>query len=353
MPSQELRAENWKFQPELFEKFQAGVLGLLESDNWRNYLNYQKRFRRYSPGNVILIMKESEGTATQVASLNTWNRQGRSVKAGEHGLKIWVPVPAKKTVELDDTGEEREVKGRTYFKLGTVFDVSQTQSKTGQEPPEVVRLIDEKPREEVMLALAEIIHDRGLQLEHAPRALLNGANGVFKPTEKMIVLADGLSDGQTTKTMAHELAHSILHGHDYNYAANRPDAELEAESVAYLVCGSQGLKTDDYSFGYVLGWASEMGERPKIEVAERLLKATKSIKVASEAIVSELEAKLDPEAAKSVVQKAPQRTIERSVGLEPAKIAPGRAKSRQHSTNPPGIPAGAIDITSPAFLAQR
>jgi hypothetical protein len=347
-----LQAENWKYQPELFEKFQAGVLGLLESEKWAEWLQYQRRFHRYSPGNVMLIMNQNP-EATQVASLQTWNRQGRSITSGSHGMKIWTPVPAKKTVELDDEGEEREVKGRTYFRLGTVFDVSQTQSKTGQEPPEVVRLIDEKPRPEVMIALTDIIHDRGLQLQVAPRELLGGANGVYRPAEKMIVLAAGLSDGQTTKTMAHELAHSILHGEGYDYRANRPDAELEAESVAYLVCGSQGLDSKDYSFGYVAGWASEMGEKPKIEVAERLLKATKAIKGASETIVGELEAKLAPEAAKNVAQKPLGREVSQTVALEPVKIAPGRAKSRQHSTNPPGIPAGAIDITSPAFLAHR
>lgn len=38
-------------------------------------------------------------------------------------------------------------------------------------------------------------------------------------------------------------------------ATDRALAELEAESVAYIVCGSLGLDTSDYSFGYVAGWA--------------------------------------------------------------------------------------------------
>ena len=36
----------------------------------------------------------------------------------------------------------------------------------------------------------------------------------------------------------------------------RSDREVEAESVAYLLCGSHGLASDDYSFGYVATWAS-------------------------------------------------------------------------------------------------
>ena len=48
-----------------------------------------------------------------------------------------------------------------------------------------------------------------------------------------------------------ELAHALLHeGTD-----DRPLAELEAESVAYVVCRGLGFDSGDYSFGYVACWA--------------------------------------------------------------------------------------------------
>lgn len=53
------------------------------------------------------------------------------------------------------------------------------------------------------------------------------------------------------KTLAHEIAHAMLH----EQATNRPVAELEAESVAYAVCHALGIDTGDYSFGYVATWA--------------------------------------------------------------------------------------------------
>ena len=55
-----------------------------------------------------------------------------------------------------------------------------------------------------------------------------------------------------------------------------------------------GLDSKDYSFGYVAGWASELGEKEREEVAERLLKATRSIRAASEDLVQTVEAKLEP-----------------------------------------------------------
>ena len=55
---------------------------------------------------------------------------------------------------------------------------------------------------------------------------------------------------QRVKTLAHELGHAILH-EQYD---NRPLAELEAESVAFIVCANHGINSDDYTFGYVANW---------------------------------------------------------------------------------------------------
>ena len=55
-------------------------------------------------------------------------------------------------------------------------------------------------------------------------------------------------------TLAHELAHALLHGPAVDYAGNRGLCELEAESAAFVVCASLGLDTSAYSFGYVAGW---------------------------------------------------------------------------------------------------
>src|SRR5439155_16495252 len=56
---------------------------------------------------------------------------------------------------------------------------------------------------------------------------------------------------QRVKTLAHEIAHAILH----EGFTDRALAELEAESTAYVVCSALEVAADDYSFGYVAGWA--------------------------------------------------------------------------------------------------
>jgi antirestriction protein ArdC len=43
----------------------------------------------------------------------------------------------------------------------------------------------------------------------------------------------------------------MLHGEPHE----RARAELEAESVAYVVCANVGINSDEYTFGYVATWA--------------------------------------------------------------------------------------------------
>jgi hypothetical protein len=82
---------------------------------------------------------------------------------------------------------------------------------------------------------------------------LGSTNGLYNRETRVIRINAHRTRAQQAKTLAHELAHSILH--EGGYAATpRELAELEAESVAFIVCGTEGLDSGDYSFGYVAGW---------------------------------------------------------------------------------------------------
>ena len=77
--------------------------------------------------------------------------------------------------------------------------------------------------------------------------------------------------------MAHELAHVLMHnGPLCDYLANRGRCEVEAESVAYLVCDAFGLASDGYSFAYVANWSR--GEMAVvIEAADKVRKCATTI----------------------------------------------------------------------------
>jgi hypothetical protein len=63
-----------------------------------------------------------------------------------------------------------------------------------------------------------------------------------------------MDDKQIVKTLAHEYSHSRLHKETDKPQFQR---EVEAESLAFVICDHFGIDTSDYSFTYVAAYASE------------------------------------------------------------------------------------------------
>lgn len=80
-------------------------------------------------------------------------------------------------------------------------------------------------------------------------------NGLCNHTQKTITLRAGLEPAQYTKMLVHELGHAHLHGPSFD--GSRDQAELEAESVAYIVCGVLGIDSGQYSWGYLASWGAD------------------------------------------------------------------------------------------------
>ena len=87
-------------------------------------------------------------------------------------------------------------------------------------------------------------------LDTAERGDCDGANGYTNHTTRTVRVRDDVDDNQAVKTLAHELGHVLLHDNTDRTSADRPRIEIEAESVAYLVCHQLGIVSDDYSFAY-------------------------------------------------------------------------------------------------------
>ena len=109
-----------------------------------------------------------------------------------------------------------------------------------------------------------------------PRPFASGANGTTNYTTRTVTVADHLSPAQACKTLTHELAHVLLHdGTEYALGC-RGRAEVEAESVAYIVCQAAGLTTAAYSFGYVARWSA--GDLKVVkDTAERVMACAREI----------------------------------------------------------------------------
>jgi antirestriction protein ArdC len=225
----------------LLETLAEGIEALTTSDRWQAHLEVQGRFHHYSFNNALLIGAQ-DPAATRVAGFATWKRLGRSVIKGERALWILAPMIGRRTREPD--GEER----RTIygFRPVAVFDVAQTE---GDPLPEVCRNLEGEDPAEWFSSLQVRAGQLGYAVE--PAELHGSTNGDCHYGLRRIRVESRNQPIQQVKTLAHELAHALLHEN----TDDRALAELEAESTAYLVCRGLGLDSGEYSFGYVAGWA--------------------------------------------------------------------------------------------------
>jgi antirestriction protein ArdC len=156
-------------------------------------------------------------------------------------------VTRKLTDETDvDSGDKPKGRAVVAFKPAAVFDIAQTD---GEKLPEIVTRLHGDDLSGTYGLLRGVAHDIGYTVEED--FLPGGRNGDCTFEERRIRVEVRNDEVQQVKTLAHELAHAILH----EGFKDRALAELEAESVAFAVCASLGIDSGEYSFGYVSTWA--------------------------------------------------------------------------------------------------
>lgn len=263
---------------EVLEKLEHGVQEFFTSDRYVQYLNVMSRFHDYSLNNQILIASQMP-EATRVAGFSSWIRNfERHVKKGEKAIMILAPSKRMIEVETDKADEfgnaiieKREI---LTFRPVPVFDVSQTD---GKELPELVSELSGKVDNfETLFTAIKAVAPYHIDI----RAVESEAKGWCDYTSEVIVIKEGMSEAQTLKTAIHETAHGRIHGGDRE--KSRQQKEVEAESIAYVVCSHFGLDTSDYSFGYVAAWAGSQD-------AELLKQSMQTIRDESKAVISAIE----------------------------------------------------------------
>ncbi len=252
---------------------------LVTSDDWLRMLATASRFHRYSPNNILLIGAQRPD-ATRVAGYRTWQKLGRQVRKGEKGIAVLAPCRYKQTD--DDTGDETwRLAG---FKAEHVFDISQTDGEPLDEPVRAELLDGEAPAG-MIDALADQVAAVGFTVTFGQPAVPT-ANGTTEYLTRRVTVRDDVSDAQQAKTLAHELAHVMLH--EGMGGACRGQVEVEAESVAYIVAGACGLDTDGYSLPYVASWSGGDSEAVA-KTADRVVRCASEILGALDAAEAELE----------------------------------------------------------------
>lgn len=205
------------------------------SQEFLAYLAQMSKFHSYSIGNIFLITSQFP-TATRVAGARTWNKLGRYVKRGEHGIAILAPMQVPDPQDATKT--------RVFFKTVHVFDIAQTDGEPLCE-------LDATPTERsawVHARLVEWLGTQGYSMQYADD--LNGAAGKIQYNQKVVSLLP--SSG--TSVLIHECSHLILHANDKQAPSSVNEREVEAEATAYVVGKHFGIETK--SPAYLATWST-------------------------------------------------------------------------------------------------
>jgi antirestriction protein ArdC len=233
----------------ILDTLAAGIARLTSSEDWKGWLDMQSRFHRYSFGNVLLI-EAQRPDATRVAGFHAWRRLGRHVRKGERAIWILAPLRRRVAVQSDHADDTPEVsRVLAGFRATAVFDIRQTEGDELSATP--VRKLAGGDPDALYVRLSGVADALGFSVEEDH--LDAGRNGDCNHVTNRIRIEERNEPLHRVKTLAHELAHAVLHPAGY-LDTPRPEAELEAESTAYVVCSALGLDAGEYSFGYVAAW---------------------------------------------------------------------------------------------------
>lgn len=261
-----------------------GLENLFKSDRYSQYLKMMSKFKTYSAKNTLLILLQCP-QATYVAGYQTWKKDfDRHVKKGEKAIKIIAPVTAKqKSKELEENKDKLNIQEEEQtlmrFRCVNVFDISQTE---GKELEIVLPKILEGNYKYYEM-FKEIFQTKtGYQIleDH-----LSDCNGYCNYEKKIIKIDQNLPELQKTKTLIHEVTHSLLHGTLFEKADKSPYEnlvlslpnlrEVEAESVSYVVNHYLGIDSSEYSLPYIAAW----NKKPELllQTLERVKKVSNEI----------------------------------------------------------------------------
>lgn len=291
-------------QKALEEELEQGIKDLYSSDKWKEMLDFSKNFRNYSLNNQLLIAMQYP-EATYVAGFSKFKQMNIQVNEGAKAIKIFAPSSYTREMEyekikntsldtqkvqdsiyLDEEGREMCSVPFQSFRVVNVFDISQTNGM--DKIPQLVETLDYDLSnfDELVDVLSNTTTASIVFKETNTDSTLSNAYGYFRPSTNEIVVRSDMSEADKIKTLVHEIAHSNLHGQellvegieDTSLLKGRDMKEIQAESVAYIVCKELGIDSSTRSFAYIGEYAYTGNEKDSIEKLKQNLEVVMKCK---------------------------------------------------------------------------
>ena len=290
---EEARQKREEKLDELHEKLTGAVERFVTGEDWADALRFAARFRSRSFNNVLLIWEQHQAAfeqgrvpepfPTYVAGYKQWQQLGRQVEKGQPGYQILAPVTGRfASANPSDPaswyrlgrGEKPKpgevVRSRMVgVRPAYVWDISQT---TGDPIPEAPSptLLQGEASDGLWDGLAQQTRAAGFDLMRVPHeGMIHGSNGLTDFEAKTVAVRENMDPAAQVKTLAHELAHVLMHDPDREDARlHRGIGEVEAESVVLMIGAAHGMDTTGYTIPYVAGWAANVNGKEPVEVVQ-------------------------------------------------------------------------------------
>lgn len=286
-----------KVPEKALEALKEGIQSVLDSKDWSGFLSAIRQIHDYSFNNRLLIMlgqnKRGWPLSSLVAGKTKWNLKfNRQLKEGEFQKPIWIIAPVlidkrdqngQVLLRSDGTAEKIAVR----FKGVKVYDHHQTHGQPIPEPDtsSMMAQLEDSVPQGVLNGMVSVAGRRQVKVHlNVPAEQLGEAYGCCwfqnEGRANKIEVVEGLNEATTVSVLAHELGHAILHNRDeYQEHDSSSIKELEAESVAYLVCSHYGLDLGGRSFQYIVhhNVASDDVVADLLKSGERIFRAYEEI----------------------------------------------------------------------------
>lgn len=195
------------------------------------------RFRAEGHGQAEAFGHAMRAAAEEIAPRSIWATRGyaptgEALTVWSRPVPLWVDPSTGRKVTKDTPGAEE----RRVFRIEQTYraaDVANADGESGAAAFAAPALPEGQARE-VFERLAAWITAQGWTVERSGRDMLEGGYTVH--SIRQIVVHGGLAGWAAVETLAHEVAHALLHGAEDErpYAGeHRGDMEAEAEAVAF------------------------------------------------------------------------------------------------------------------------
>ena len=196
---------------------------MANGDSFRQYLDVQGHFDRYSVNNAILVSAQMP-EATQLKDYGSW-KQSRAY-VDRDAQKITILEPGKEY--------EREDGSKAVgYNAKVVYDISQTSAKDRQQPQEA------KTMRELVSAMIDASPVSFVPVDDLELPAF------YDSAQQTIFIKTGLSEEQLFVSMAKEVSAAVF---DFKHKESRDASEFKSFCVAYMVSSRYGVDTKGFNF---------------------------------------------------------------------------------------------------------